>query len=107
MGQGIRTAIKENGITVAPGSDPKARMIVSYSQDAPHHIRNHSDGRYLCDSHCPQWMSSQICSHTLAVVEHNGDLMNFLQWYIKSGQTPNISMLALSGISRGRGQKGF
>ena len=32
--------------------------------------------------------------------------MNFLQWHIKSGQAPNISTLALSGLSRGRGQKG-
>lgn len=28
----------------------------------------------------------------------NGELMNFLQWYIKSGQTTNISALALSGL---------
>ena len=97
---------KENGISAAPGSDPKARMVVSYSQDTPYHIRTHSDGQYLYDSHCLQWMSSQICSHTLAEAEHNGDLVSFLQWYINSGQTPNISTLALSGLPRGRGQKG-
>ena len=95
---------KENGITAAPGSDPKARMVLSYSQDTPHHICSHS-GQYPCDSHCPQWISSQICSHTLAVAKHN-DLMNFLQWYVKSGQTPNLSTLSLSGLPRGRGQKG-
>ena len=58
--------LNENGITAAPGSDPKARMVISYSQDAPHHIRSCSDGQYLCDSQCPLWISSQICSHTIA-----------------------------------------
>ena len=70
---------KENGIPAVPGNDPKSRMVVSYSQ---------------------------ICSHTIAVAEQNGELMNFLQWYVKSGQTPNLSTVALSGLSRGRGQKG-
>ena len=79
---------QENGITPAPGNDTKSRMVLSYSQNTPHHIRSHSDGRYLCDSHCIQWMSSQICSHTLTVAEHNSDLMIFLQWYNKSGQNP-------------------
>lgn len=97
---------QENGIILAPGDNTKARMVLSYSQNTPHPVRSHSDGRYLCESHCIQWMSSQICSHTLAVAEHNGDLMNFLQWYIKSGQNPNISALGLSGLPRGRGQKG-
>ena len=95
-----------NGITAAPGSDTKARMVVSYFQDTPHQIRSCSDGQYRCDNHWPQWMSSHICSHTLAVAKHNGDLMNFLQWHIKSGQTPNIFTLALSGLPLRRGQKG-
>ena len=94
---------KENGITAAPGSDPKAKMVISYSQDTPHHVRSRLDGQYVCDSRCPQWMSSQIYSHTLAVAERNCELMTFLQWYIKSGKTPNISTLALSGLPRGRG----
>ena len=52
----------ENAITPAPGCDKKARMVLSHSQDTPHHIRSHPDGQYLCDNNCPQWMSSQICS---------------------------------------------
>ena len=48
-------------------------------------------------------MSSQICSHTLAVA---GDLINFLQLYNQSGLNPNISALGLSGLPRGRAQKG-
>ena len=51
-------------------------------------------------------MSSQICSHTLAVAERNGELLKFLEWYVKLGQGPNLSSLALSGVPKGRGQKG-
>ena len=94
-----------NGITPAPGVDSKARMVISHSQVAPHHVRSCSDGRYLCDSNYPQWMSSQVCSHTLAVAEQNGEL-KFLQWYVKLGQGPNLSSIALSGLPKGRGQKG-
>ena len=96
----------ENAITPAPGSDTKARMVVSRSQDIPHHIRSRADGQYLCDSNCPQWMSSQICSHTLAVAEQNSELLKFLDWYVRLSQGPNLSSLALSGLPKGRGQKG-
>lgn len=41
----------DNGITPAPGTDPKARMVISYSQQAPHHVRSSSRDH---DSNCPQ-----------------------------------------------------
>lgn len=96
----------KNAITPAPGNDTKARMVLSLSQNVPHHIRSCSNGQYLCDNNCPQWMSSQICSHTLAVAEQNSELLNFLEWYVKLGQGPNLSSLGLSGLPKGRGQKG-
>ena len=96
----------ENAITPAPGCDKKARMVLSHSQGTPHHIRSRPDGQYLCDNNCPQWMSSQICSHTLAVAEQNCELLKFLEWHVKMVQGPNYSSLALSGLPRGRGQKG-
>ena len=96
----------QNAIMPAPGNDFKARMVLSRSQDMPHHVRCHTDGQYLCDSNCPQWMSSQICSHTIAAAEQNQELLEFLEWYVKLGQAPNLSSLALSGLPKGRGQKG-
>ena len=81
-------------------------MVLSRSQDVPHHVRSCSDGQYLCDKNCLQWMSSQICSHTLAVAEENRELLKFLEWYVKQGQGPNLSSLGLSGLPKGRGQKG-
>lgn len=34
----------ENAIAAAPGNDSKSRMVISHSQDTPHHIRSHSMG---------------------------------------------------------------
>ena len=95
-----------NGITAAPGSDTKARMVLSRSQVVLHHVQSCSHGRYLCDKNCPQWISSQICSHTLAIAEQNEELFQFLQWYVASGQGPYFTSIGLSGLPKGRGQKG-
>ena len=97
---------QENAITLAPGSDPKARMVISKSQLAPHHVRSLLDHWYVCDSNCLQWFSSQICSHTVAVAECNSELVDFLDRYVRSGHTPNLSSVAFCGMPRGRGQKG-
>ena len=95
-----------NAINSAPGSQIKACMVLSYSQVALHLIQVKSDGQYLCDSNCQQWVSSQLCSHTLAAAEHNGDVLSFLQWYTRYAESPNISTLAMTNLPRGRGRKG-
>ena len=93
-------------ITPAPGSDPKARMVLSLTSDTPHFVRCKANGQYICDSACIRWTSANICSHTLAVAETNGELLKFLQWYSATGNAPNISILAMQGLPSGRGRKG-
>ena len=93
-----------NAITSAPGTQKKACMVLSYSQVTPHLIQAKSDGQYICDSDCQQWVSSQLCSHTLAVAERNGDLLLFLQWYTTYAKNPNISTLAMSVVEVERGK---
>ena len=96
-----------NGITAAPSDDKKARMTSSFSGKTPHFVSSRSGGQYVCDSTCIQWNSAKICSHTLAVAEANGELKQFLQWYSTSGVSPNITILAMEGLPKGRaGQKG-
>ena len=67
-----------NAITSAPGNQKKASVVLSNSQVAPHLVQAKSDGQYICDNSCQQWLSSQLCSHTVAVAERNGDLLSFL-----------------------------
>ena len=96
-----------NGITAAPCEDQKARMALSFSTKVPHFVSSRPNGRYVCDSSCIQWKSANICSHTLAVAECNGELKQFVEWYTSSGVSPNITVLGMEGLPKGRaGQKG-
>lgn len=95
----------DNAITHAPGSNKKACMVISCSQAGPHRVQTRSDGQYDCDSACLQWASSHICSHTIAVVEYNKELDSFLHWFVKYAESPNISVLVMSGLPHGHGKK--
>ena len=92
----------ECDIVPAPGSDHKAKMVSSRSSDTPHFVRALQLGRYVYDSNCLQWKSAQICWHTIAVAEKNGNLHSFLD---TTKQQPNITTLAVHGLSAGRGRK--
>jgi hypothetical protein len=96
----------ENAITTAPGSDKKARMVLSYSSEIPHLVRSRSGGQYICDDNCPHWKSARICSHSLAVAEVNKELSTFLQWFSRAGIVPNITVVGMEGLPSGRGRKG-
>lgn len=96
----------KNAITLAPGDDPTARMVLSSSLPLPHLVKRGSGSQYVCDSRCINWASSGICSHSLAVAEVNNDLHGFLLWYNNSTVQPNITTLAMSGLPSGRGRKG-
>ena len=93
-------------VVPAPGQDPKAKMVSSQSSNIPHFVRALSSGQYVCDNNCLQWKSSQICAHSIAVSETNGDLRSFLDWYIVTNQQPNFTSLAIHGLPAGRGRKG-
>ena len=56
-----------NAITPAPGSDSRAKMVMSYSSSMPHLVQKSSNGQYRCDEKYIGWISSKICSHSIAV----------------------------------------
>ena len=95
----------ENTITPVPGTDKRARAVLSYHSDTPHIVRPKGNTHYICDSNCAQWSSSKICSHTVAVANYNDSLPQFLEWYVSSASQPNITTLAMSGMPPGRGRK--
>ena len=102
----VKLLSMENAVTMAPGDDKKARMIMSYSSAIPHLVRSKSGGEYYCDDNCPHWKSARICSHTLVCAEANRELPAFLEWHCKAGILPNITAVAMEGLPRGRGRKG-
>ena len=64
------------------------------------------NGRYSCDSDCPNWKSLGICSHSVAVAQMNDSLQEFCDYYRKSKRLPSMSQLLLSGMPSGMGNKG-
>ena len=80
-----------SAISPAPGNDKTARMVLSNAK---------------CDASCLNWVSSKLCSHSLAVAELNNDLVTFLEWYKNSSDHPNITSVAMASLSSGRGCKG-
>lgn len=79
--------------------------MISYHSDTPHIVRPKGSGQYSCDANCAQWVSSKICSHTVAVAHLNGSLEEFLSWYVSCAPQPNITSLAMTGMPPGRGKK--
>ena len=62
-------------------------------------------GQYLCDNSYPQWISSKICSHTVAAAKDSGQLCEFLQWYTDTQPCPNITVLGMQGMPSNHGKK--
>lgn len=96
----------DNCITDAPGSAKTSKMVLSVSSSVPHLVTRCASGQYKCDSKCLNWVSSSLCSHSIAVAELNKDLPLFLKWYNQSPTQPNITTVAMSGLPSGRGRKG-
>lgn len=101
-------------MTVSSDVDTKGGMsvesedcgITTLPQATLHYVQVLGPGQYVCDNSCLQWKSSQICAHTVAVSEKNGDLQSFLDWYVATKQKPNYTSLAIHGLPAGCGRKG-
>ena len=105
MKQGSSSTAGKNAISPASGAERQAHVVLSYHSKVPHLVRPKCKGQYVCDNKCPQWVSAQICSLTVAVSALNGDLVEFLAWYKSSAALPNVTSLAMSGMPSNRGHK--
>ena len=92
-------------IAAAPGQDPEARMVLSYSGKMPHLVTPKKGGDFSCDSSCPNWKAMGICSHSVAVAEVNKKLSEFLSAN-KRKKPVNVTSLLTANMPRGRGRKG-
>ena len=95
-----------NSIVAAPGYGTESKMVLSRRGKRPHLVTCGKDGRYSCDSDCPNWKSLGICSHSVAVAQMNDSLQEFCDYYWKSKHLPSMSQLLLSGMPSGMGNKG-
>ena len=63
-----------NSIVAVPGHGTESKMVLSRRGKRPHLVTCGKNGRYSCDSDCPNWKSLGICSHSVAVAQMNGTL---------------------------------
>ena len=77
----------------------KCKMVASGRKCPPHFFWGYTNGRYECDSNCPQWSSAKIFSHTVAAVEYNQELPKFVKWYEKNNKSLNMMALVTHNVS--------
>ena len=84
-----------NSICPSPGS-VNAKLVASNSGQRPHYVVKKSSHKYNCDSDCPMWKCSKLCSHTIACAYLDGCLQEFLN---KATEKPSFYALAKSGTA--------
>jgi hypothetical protein len=101
----IKLINSNNSIVSAPGHDPEARMVLSYSGKVSHLVTPKKGGDFSCDSSCPSWKAMGICSHSVAVAEINKKMPQFLS-VRKRKRSVNVTNLLTTNMPKGRGRKG-
>ena len=90
-----------NSICPSPGTI-NAKLVESKSGSRPHFVTVKANNKYSCDSDCPMWKCSKICSHTLACAYIDGHLQHFLDQSVTS---PSLYELAKSDTTKKAGKK--
>ena len=93
-------------IVPAPGVDGEAKFVLSYTRPRPHLVVPKKGGGFSCNENCLNWKAPKICSHSVAVAEMSGKLVNFIEYYRKSKHTSIITRFAHAITPKGRGWKG-
>ena len=90
-----------NSICLSPGS-VNAKLVESKSGQRPHFVVKKASNKYCCDSDCPMWKCSALCSHTIACAYQDGFLQQFLSTVTNA---PSFYALAKSGTKQKAGKK--
>jgi len=83
-------------ICLLPGSS-SSRLVESRSGQRPHFVQKKTNSKYCCDSDCPMWRCSKLCSHTIACAFLDGNLQQYISHV--TGQ-PSFYALAKSGTEK-------
>ena len=89
-------------ICLSPGGLPGSKRVASKSGQRPHFVQRKAPNRYCCDSDCPMWKCSKLCSHSMACAFQDGNLQQFISHV--TGQ-PCLYALAKSGLVDKAGKK--
>ena len=96
----------DRGLQRAASSDNSAWSVQSFSSPVRHFITSKKSGQFICDPQVPQWVSLNICSHTLAVAKKMEQLSPFLHWYTTAYEQVNVNLVGMLNMPKSRDQKG-
>jgi hypothetical protein len=100
---------KKNAIVPASGCDPKARMVESTRfKDKLHLVIPGKKGEYCCEKNCPHYSGIRICSHSVATIQQNGELLQFLIWFRQSFSKKGVNLTSTvkTDMPKNPGRKG-
>ena len=88
--------------------NPHARLVASFSSQSPHFVTtdDKEPAKYICDGNCPIFHGFSICAHVVAAAHHNRQLELFIQWYVETNCSPNLTGICSEGLPQGAGRKG-
>ena len=108
--QKARSLVLDQASTISyiPGGNKKDRYVLSKSGTQPHAVTFNESYMYKCDDKCLHFKSLSVCSHSIASAEVNGDLVEFLNLYLRVRSTKGINLFQASkhGMPAGAGCKG-
>ena len=79
-----------------------AKLVESKSGQQPHFVVKKASSKYNCDSDCPMWKCSKLCSHTIACAYQDGCLQEFLA---QATGAPSFYALAKASTTTKAGKK--
>jgi hypothetical protein len=61
-------------------------------KDKPHLVIPGKKGEYRFEKNCPHYSGIQICSHSVATAQQNGELSQFLIWFRQSFSKKGVNL---------------
>ena len=107
---GVLVSHAKEAIVAEPGANAYPHHYVESEQGSPYVVTTKNSKRsgiyYECNRNCISFAAYNLCSHTLAVADLEGNTETFLNWYKlnKQGST-NVSALSQIDLPSGSGTK--
>ena len=105
---GILLSRSKESIVAAPGANAHPQHYVESEHGSPYVVTTKNSKRsgvyYECNGNCIPFATYNLCSHTLAVADLDGNTEAFLHWYKVNKQgSANLSALSQIALPSGRG----
>ncbi len=93
----------DGNVILKPGGTDGAYVVAGHSNRILI-VTPGKGGALSCDRSCPN-RSTRLCEHALAVAAHRGSLKEFIAWFKRSKNGPNLTAMALHGAPKTAGKK--